>query len=234
MPGAPASSSRFGVIFDMDGLMLDTESIAKMCWERAFAQTGREMTGAMYASMIGRNKRDCIALLHAAYGDGFDFEATYAQCSVYYEEHVAEHGTPLKPGVRELLEELAAHGVPLAVATSTRGIKARARLEKAGLLPFFQAVVSGDEVAHGKPAPDIYLEAARRLGIDPARSFALEDSHAGIRAAHAAGLMVIMVPDLLPATEEIAKLTHRVLPSLHEARTILRAHAATPGANAAG
>jgi HAD superfamily hydrolase (TIGR01509 family) len=211
----------FGVIFDMDGLMLDTESIAKMCWERAFAATGREMTGAMYAAMIGRNKRDCIELLRAAYGDAFDFEATYAQCSVFYEEHVAAHGTPLKPGVRELLEELSASGVPLAVATSTRGNKARPRLEQAGLLKFFATVVAGDEVAHGKPAPDIYLEAVRRLGIDAARSFALEDSHAGVRAAHAAGLRVIMVPDLLPATEEIAKIAHRVIPSLHEVRAIL-------------
>jgi HAD superfamily hydrolase (TIGR01509 family) len=211
----------FGVIFDMDGLMLDTESIAKMCWERAFAATGRDMTGAMYASMIGRNKRDCVELLRAAFGDGFDFEATYAQCSGYYEEHVARHGTPLKPGVREVLGELSARGVPLAVATSTRGEKARVRLENAGLLRFFQTVVSGDEVAHGKPAPDIYLEAARRLGIDPARSFALEDSHAGVRAAHAAGLKVIMVPDLLPATAEIERLAHRVVSSLHEARALL-------------
>jgi len=211
----------FGVIFDMDGLMLDTESIAKMCWERAFASTGREMTGAMYASMIGRNKRDCIELLRAAYGDEFDFEATYAQCSVYYEEHVAEHGTPLKPGVRELLEELSARGVPLAVATSTRGNKARTRLEKAGLLPFFQTVVAGDDVARGKPAPDIYLEAVRRLGVEAAQSFALEDSHAGVRAAHAARLKVIMVPDLLPSTEEIEKLAHRVMPSLHEVRELL-------------
>jgi len=201
--------------------MLDTETIAKMCWERAFAETGRQMTGAMYAQMIGRNKRDCIALLEEAYGRGFDFETTYAQCSVYYEEHVARHGTPLKPGVRELLEELSALKVPLAVATSTRGPKARARLDSAGLLPFFQAVVAGDEVAHGKPAPDIYLEAARRLGIDPRLSFALEDSHAGVRAAHAAGLKVIMVPDLLPATDEIEKLAHRVMPSLHEVRAVL-------------
>jgi HAD superfamily hydrolase (TIGR01509 family) len=221
MSDAVDSPSATGVIFDMDGLMLDTESIAKMCWERAFASTGREMTGAMYASMIGRNKRDCIELLRAAYGDEFDFEATYAQCSVYYEEHVAQHGTPLKAGVRELLEELAGLGVPLAVATSTRGNKARARLEKSGLLQFFQTVVAGDDVARGKPAPDIYLEAVRRLGVDASRSFALEDSHAGVRAAHAAGLKVIMVPDLLPSTEEMEALAHRVMPSLHEVRVLL-------------
>jgi beta-phosphoglucomutase-like phosphatase (HAD superfamily) len=107
------------------------------------------------------------------------------------------------------------------VATSTRQPRAQQRLAQAGLLGFFAVVVAGDEVENGKPAPDIYLEAARRLGIDPARSFALEDSHAGVRAAHAAGLKVIMVPDLLPATEEIEKLTHRVVPSLDAVLAVL-------------
>lgn len=213
---------RFGVIFDMDGLMLDTESIAKSCWARAFAATGLAMPHELYLSMIGRNKRDGAELLRDAFGPGFDFEETYAQCSVFYEEHVSRHGTPLKPGVRELLEELSALRVPLAVATSTRNPKARQRLEQAGLLHYFSVVVAGNEITRGKPAPDIYLEAARLLGIDPAQSFALEDSHAGVRAAHAAGLKVIMVPDLLPSTEEMAKLAHRVAISLHEAREMMR------------
>jgi len=218
-PAFPAA--RAGVIFDMDGLMLDTEVIAKACWERAFARTGHTMTPEMYGLMIGRNKRGCAELLRGLIGPEFDFDATYTQSGLFYEEHIARHGLPLKPGVVELLRELAGRQVPLAVATSTRQPKAQERLEQAGLLGFFAAVITGDEVAHGKPAPDIYLEAARRLGIDPARSFALEDSHAGVRAAHAAGLKVIMVPDLLPATEEIAALTHRVVPSLQEVRGLL-------------
>ncbi len=220
---SPASPSipRGGVIFDMDGLMLDTESIAKTAWERAFALTGHTLTSDMFGGMIGRNKRDCAELLRQWFGADFDFGTTYRQCGMIYEELIAAQGLPLKPGVMELLRELAARGVPLAVATSTRQPKARQRLEQAGLLGFFAVVVAGDEVVNGKPAPDIYLEAARRLGIDPALSFALEDSHAGVRAAHAAGLKVIMVPDLLPATEEIEKLTHRVVPSLGEVLAVL-------------
>jgi HAD superfamily hydrolase (TIGR01509 family) len=225
MSPASAFPDGFGVIFDMDGLMLDTESIAKTCWERAFAEGGYDLTPELFLAMVGRNKRDCFDLLRATLGPDFDAEAVYARCGVLYEEHVAAHGTPLMPGVLELLGDLAALGVPLAVATSTRNPTARQRLEKAGLLPFFQTVVAGNEVAQGKPAPDIYLEAVRRLGVDAARSFALEDSHAGVRAAHAAGLKVIMVPDLLPATEEIARLTHRVVPSLREVRAVLDAAA---------
>jgi HAD superfamily hydrolase (TIGR01509 family) len=213
--------ARGGVIFDMDGLMLDTESIAQTAWEQAFARTGRTLTPEMFGRMIGRNKRDCAELMGEWFGADFDFGATYRQCGMIYEELIAAHGLPLKPGVMELLRELAARGVPLAVATSTRQPKARQRLEQAGLLGFFAVVVAGDEVVNGKPAPEIYREAARRLGIDPALSFALEDSHAGVRAAHAAGLKVIMVPDLLPATEEIEKLTHRVVPSLEEVLAVL-------------
>ena len=220
MDSTPAPG-RFGVIFDMDGLMLDTEAIARRCWERAFVSSGHAMTVALYASLIGRNKPDCVELLRAAFGPEFDFESTYAQSTVFFEEHVAQHGTPLKAGVLDVLRELSALGVPLAVATSTRNPKARLRLERAGLLAYFETVVAGDEVPCGKPAPDIYLEAIRRLGLDARQSFALEDSPPGVRAAHAAGLKVIMVPDLVPATEEIEALTHGVMPSLVEVRTVL-------------
>ena len=211
----------FGVIFDMDGLMLDTEAIAQVCWEQAFAAAGLALTPKLFLAMVGHNKRNCETMLRAEFGDALDFETIHAKCAVLFEEHVALHGAPLKPGVLELLGDLAALRVPLAVATSTRNPQARERLEQAGLLPFFETVVGGNDVEHGKPAPDIYLEAIRRLGIDATQSFALEDSHAGVRAAHAAGLKVIMVPDLLPATGEIAKLTHRVAPSLREVRAIL-------------
>jgi HAD superfamily hydrolase (TIGR01509 family) len=208
-----------GVIFDMDGLMLDTEAVARLAWRQASRLHGHEMTDALFESMIGRTERDGADLLRAQFGPAFNFEAAHGNCHSFYEEHISRHGLPLKPGVHEVLEELFSRRVPLAVATSTRNPVAALRLKDAGLARYFSVIVAGNEVARGKPAPDIYLEAIRRLGIDPAASFALEDSHAGVRAAQAAGLRVIMVPDLLPATAEIAALAHRVLSSLHEART---------------
>ncbi len=132
-----------------------------------------------------------------------------------YEEHVAREGLPLKPGVVELLGDLAARKIPLGVATSTRNPAASRRLEQAGLLQYFTVLITGDQITHGKPAPDIYLEAVRQLPIDPARSFALEDSHAGLN--------VIMVPDLLAPTPEIAQLTHTIAQSLHDVRTLFAA-----------
>ncbi|MEI9999868.1 MAG: HAD family phosphatase [Verrucomicrobiota bacterium] len=189
-----------GVIFDMDGLLLDSERIARDAWREASRRHGHDMPDGLFEAMIGRTKLDSEALLRDAFGPGFDFTRTYLLCADLYERHVQEKGLPLKPGVHEILAGLAARRVPLGVATSTRNPHATQRLEQVGLLGYFGVVVTGDQVARGKPAPDIYLEAARRLGLDPARSFALEDSHAGVRSAHAAGLRVIMVPDLLPPT----------------------------------
>jgi HAD superfamily hydrolase (TIGR01509 family) len=176
------------------------------------------MTDVLFSSMIGRPDWASAELLRTAFGPDFDLPAASATCHAYFEEYVDKHGVPLKPGVTELLGDLSARNVPLAVATSTRRIRARELLQQTGLAAYFRALVGGDEVPRGKPAPDIYLEAVRRLGINPKVSFALEDSHAGVRAAHAAGLNVLMVPDLLPATEEIAVLARCVLPSLHEAK----------------
>ncbi len=210
-----------GVIFDMDGLMLDTERVAKIAWQEASRRAGHDMPDTIFQSMIGRTKFDSVELLRAAFGPDFDFEQTYRACAALYEEHIAREGLPIKPGLVELLDDLSARQIPLGVATSTRNPVAAKRLEQAGLLKYFSVLVTGDQIARGKPAPDIYLEAIRQLKIDAATSFALEDSPAGVRSAHAAGLEVIMVPDLVAPTPEIAALTHAIAKSLHDARALL-------------
>ena len=218
MPLTPAT----GVIFDMDGLMLDTERVAKIAWQEAAHRAGYEMTDAVFTSLIGRRERDAIGLLRDAFGPSFDFHKTNSQCNALFNESIAQNGLPLRPGIRELLDELSARKVPVAVATSTQSPLAGQRLEQAGLRHYFSVLVTGDQVAHGKPAPDIYLKAIRDLGIDAATSYALEDSFAGVRSAHGAGLRVIMVPDLLQPTPEIAALTHSIAKSLHDVRQLIR------------
>jgi len=209
-----------GVIFDMDGLMLDTERVARIAWQEASRRAGHEMSDAVFESMIGRTKRDSIDLLHAAFGPDFDFEKSYLVCAALFEDLIARDGVPLKTGVRELLDDLSARKIPLGVATSTRNPHAAQRLEEAGLLKYFSVLVTGDQIARGKPAPDIYLKAVSELAIVPATSFALEDSPAGVRSAHGAGLNVMMVPDLVAPTPEIAALTHTIAKSLHEVRRL--------------
>jgi HAD superfamily hydrolase (TIGR01509 family) len=213
--------ARSGIIFDMDGLLLDTERVARIAWQQAAQEAGYDMTEAVFASLIGRREADSIELLRVAFGPEFDFHKSNARCNAIYEDYVTRHGVPVKDGARELLESLAARKIPLALATSTQSPLAQRRLEQAGLIKFFAEIVTGNQVTHGKPAPDIYIEAVRRLGIDAATSLALEDSHAGVRSAHGAGLRVIMVPDLVPPTPEIAALTHATVKSLDDARELL-------------
>jgi HAD superfamily hydrolase (TIGR01509 family) len=229
MPDFTSFPSGAGVIFDMDGLMLDTERIAKIAWQQAARLAGVDMSDALFASLIGRRETDAIGLLAEAFGPEFDFHQSQARCNALYQDYVARHSLPLKAGIRELLDELSRRSIPLAVATSTQNPVARQRLEQVGLLRYFSVLVAGNEIPHGKPAPDIYLEAVKRLGVEAATSFALEDSPAGVRAAHAAGLNVIMVPDLVPPTPEIAALTWRIADSLNDVHGWLTGHAVRTG-----
>ena len=215
-------SSPSGVIFDMDGLMLDTERIARLAWQEAARDAGFEMSDAVFSLMIGRSKRDSGELMREHLGPGFEFEKAHAATSVIFEKMVERDGLPLKPGVRELLDDLTARRVPLGVATSTRNPIAGVRLQQVDLLKYFAVLVTGEQISRGKPEPDIYLEAVRRLGIDASTSYALEDSFAGVRSAHGAGLQVIMVPDLLQPTPEITALTHAIAKSLHDVAQLLR------------
>jgi HAD superfamily hydrolase (TIGR01509 family) len=215
-------SPNSGVIFDMDGLMVDTERIAKLAWQEASRAAGYEMPDAVFSLMIGRSKRDSGELMRQHLGSGFDFERVHATTGIVFEKIIERDGLPLKPGIRELLTDLSARNIPLGVATSTRNPVASQRLEQVGLLKFFTVVVTGDQVTRGKPEPEIFLEAVRRLGIDARTSYALEDSLAGVRSAHGAGLRVIMVPDLLQPTPEIAALTHAMAKSLHDVPQLLR------------
>ncbi len=191
------------VLFDMDGLMLDTEPLAVRAWDEAAQAMGVTFDAAIARRMIGRNFHDCTALLHAESPAGYPVEAVLGRWHDAYDAIVLREGLAVKAGVFLLLDHLDAHGIPRAVATSTRRVRAEAKLRQSALLSRFGAVVGGDEVARGKPAPDIYLEAARRLGVTASACLVLEDSDAGVRGALAAGMTPIMVPDLLPPAADL-------------------------------
>ena len=204
------------VIFDMDGLMLDTEPLAARAWGEAAAMLGVDFDMSLAQGMIGRNFADCSAMLRARYVTPYPVDALLARWHAAYDAIVEREGLALKPGVHELLDWLEGAGIPRAVATSTRRDRACAKLARTALLPRFHEVVGGDEVAFGKPAPDIYVEAARRLGTIAATCLVLEDSEPGVRAALAAGMMPIMVPDLVPPSVDLVALDLIVLPTLHD------------------
>jgi HAD superfamily hydrolase (TIGR01509 family) len=211
------------VIFDMDGLMLDTEPLAARAWSDAASALGVEFDGALALALVGRNFADCGQMVRAHYGAEYPVDALLDRWHAAHDAIVALEGLALKPGVHELLDWLDTNAIPRAVATSTRLERARTKLRETALLSRFHELVGGDEIAHGKPAPDIHIEAARRLGVNAAHCVVLEDSEPGIRAALAAGMTPIMVPDLQPPSAELLALDLMVMPSLHDVLRYLRA-----------
>jgi HAD superfamily hydrolase (TIGR01509 family) len=202
----------------MDGLMLDTESLGARAWEEVAATRGIEFDAVVAQRLIGRTLADCRALILDHHGEDYPVDALMAGWNATFDALVEREGLALKPGLTELLDWLAERAIPQAVATSTRRSRARAKLEATGLWPRFAALVGGDEVARGKPAPDIFLAAARLLATPPKRCLVLEDSVAGLEAAAAAGIPAIMVPDLLPAPPSVAGVPPRVMRTLHDVR----------------
>jgi HAD superfamily hydrolase (TIGR01509 family) len=204
------------VVFDMDGLMFDTEAVAKKVWFEVTASRGLPVDEAFFLKFIGRRSQDSLRLLHEAYGAGFAAEAFQQEVSARIKEWIVLNGAPQKPGLPELLDRLDALKLPRAVATSTRRDGA---LKTLGTFAGgFLAIVTGDEVVHGKPAPDIFLLAAERLGVNPADCLALEDSELGVAAAASAGMKTIMIPDLIHPGEETRARAWKVMASLHEVR----------------
>jgi len=210
------------VIFDMDGLMIDSERVSIACWTQAAHELALPLADDFWLRFVGLGDRDCERLL-LQHIDAGQVAALFARCHDLYEARTQE-GLPLRPGILDLLQLLHDHGIARAVATSTRQPRASRKLAAAGLLSFFEVVVTSSDVAHPKPAPDIYLLAAQKLGKDPARCLALEDSPAGIRAAVGAGMTAIQVPDLVHPDDDLRALGHRIVDSLADAHTLLLPH----------
>lgn len=210
------------VIFDMDGLMFDSERIWRSLWGPTLAEFGLEEPPGMNRATFGTTGAVLVDAIRRCCGDGVDAEAVYRE---YYRVATErfKQGAPKKPGLDELLAWLSGQGVPMAVASSSPMAIVESELGAGGVKGCFAHIVSGQEVARSKPAPDIFLEAARRLGAGPARTLVLEDSFAGVRAGAAGGFVTVMVPDLHQPTDEVRALATRVCSDLHEVRRLLEA-----------
>jgi HAD superfamily hydrolase (TIGR01509 family) len=208
-------------IFDMDGLLLDSERPTRDAWEEVLTGMGLVYDHRLYLSAVGRDFSDTRVLLTQGHGPGFDFDAALAQVRQRLAETVGRTGYASKPGALELLDELSGRGIRCAVASSTAIEQIGQRLRRASLLDYFEVLAGGDEVRRGKPEPDIFLLAASRLGVTPQTCLVFEDSSYGAQGALAAGMGVVLVPDLKPPTEEVGRLALRILGSLEESPVFL-------------
>lgn len=215
---ARQSVRRFrAAIFDMDGLLVDSERVTLRAWIDAARALDCALAEADYLQVVGRASPESDAMLAAMLGGSAVFDRVQQEVAARLDDTGAEPMFPIKPGAAVLLHALRDAGVPCAVASSSRRDEIEHRLARVGVLHHFQALVGGNEVERGKPDPALYRLAAARLGVAPADCLAFEDSENGARAAQAAGVAVVVVPDLKHPCSEVAAGCHGVLPSLEAA-----------------
>ncbi len=209
------------IVFDMDGVLFDSERIYYRAWHRAGKKLGLPETDDCVTHCVGRNGSDIRDYLLESYGPQFPVNDFIEDIKAEFYEIVKSEGLPQKTGVRELLEWLTENHWKVGLATSSTGKTAERNLEMSCLSQYFKTIVTGDMIRHGKPDPDIYLLACSNLGVTPDGCYAVEDSSNGILSAYAAGLNVIFVPDMIKPPPEVERLIFRTFPSLVEAKAYL-------------
>lgn len=209
------------VVFDMDGVLFDTERLSMESWLALSAQYGIRDMETFYPRCIGLNNTDTRALVREYYGADFPYEEFSRAASLLFRERVKQNGLPVKEGARELLTFLKEQNWKIGLASSTRRQSVQSHLEETGLADYFSVVVGGDMVEHSKPRPDIYLLACAALNASPCECYAIEDSPNGIRSAHRAGMKPLMVPDLAAPDEEMRRLSHEIFQNLREVQSYL-------------
>lgn len=211
------------IVFDMDGVIFDSEKLYRKHWMITGAEYGiaedtmRELCNLIAGSTKERNEK----LMKSRFGEDFDYMTFREKTMTRMDADILANGVDLKPGVMELFQYLKEHGYKIGLATSTQKERAERNLMNAGILSYFDDVVYGGVVANGKPAPDIYLKACENLEIAPAEAIGIEDSINGVKSSAAAGLYTIMVVDLIEPTDEIRPLANEILDSLFDVIELL-------------
>lgn len=215
LPRRPAA-----VVFDMDGLLFDTEALYQEAMLLAAVEVGQQLAPDFFHRTVGLPWARVRCLFRSHFGSAFLVDEFHAAWVRHFWA-IAEIRLALKPGALELLDTLDRIRLPRAIATSSSHSTAERHLITHNLLGRFDQIVGHGDYAAGKPAPDPFLKAAERLGVEPRLCLALEDSHNGVRSASSAGMMTIMVPDLLEATDEVRELCTLVVADLHEVSRLL-------------
>ncbi len=205
-----------GVIFDMDGLMFDTEPVWGSCWVPVCSKYDLVVPDEMIPGVRGCAGETMLAALRKYLGDDAPVEKIWEDAKAYVANHIIEHGVTKKPGLDELLEYLHDCGLPMAVASGSIRPVIEANVANAGVAQYFDVLLSGESIGRGKPDPLIFQKTAELLGTDPRRTMVLEDSFNGVEAGHNGGFITVMVPDLAPPDDRIRSLATAVVDRLDE------------------
>lgn len=209
------------VVFDMDGVIFDSERAVMDCWTKIAEKYNIPNIEEPYNACIGTTKERTKEIMLEAYGTDFPYDEYAAEASRMFHEKYDNGNLPMKDGVVELLTFLKDKGKKIAIGSSTRKEIVVKELEWAGILEYFDVCIGGDMVKRSKPAPDIFLKACKELRIKPERAYVIEDSYNGIRAAKKGKLRPIMVPDLLPPNDEMKKLSVFICENLLKVKEFL-------------
>ncbi len=204
------------VVFDMDGVIFDTERLVLEGWAHTGKKHGIVGTDEVCRECLGTTYEISRQIFLNHYGADFPYEEYKEEMRSYFYQAI-EKEIPLKPGIQEILTELRKKNYKIGLASSTRRAVVLEELEKAELTEYFDVIIGGDLLKRSKPEPDIYLMACRELSVEPQKAYAIEDSYNGIRSAYAAGMRPIMVPDLMPPTQEMEEKSIVICSNLMEA-----------------
>ncbi len=217
-----AVNDKEAVIFDMDGVIFDSETLVFHCWNVVAEKYGIKNVEEACRECLGINAVETKERFLKRYGEDFPYDEYKREMSEMFHKTAANGGLEVKPGVRELLTFLKEHHYKIALASSTRKAVVESQLTAAGIIDYFDEIICGDMVKKSKPEPDIYLTAAEKIKVSPDKCYAVEDSYNGIRSAYRAGMDVIMVPDMLPANEEMEEICCNILDSLFQVIDLLQ------------
>lgn len=210
------------VVFDMDGVLFDTERLCLNSWNSVAEKQGLSGMEKVFEQCIGLNGNDTKELVLGHFGQDFPYDTFRVEASVWFWDYIEQNGLPLKPGVQEILCYLKQEGYRIGLASSTKYESVVSHLKRAGIIEYFSVIVTGDMVEHSKPNPDIYLMACEKLQVKPEEAYAIEDSFNGIRSAAAAGMKPIMVPDMVQPDAGMERLSVKICKDLIEVMNFLK------------
>jgi len=210
-----------GAIFDMDGTLFDSEKIYQSAWLATVKDFGKDRGEELVKEVSGSSEANCRKMIHEFYPD-VDVDKFFKQVVATAVKVFENDGVEMMKGVKEILTYFNEHGVKMAIASSSSIEVISRNIERADIKKFFSAVVSGESVEHGKPAPDIFLKAAEKINVPASDCYVFEDSFNGIRGAYAAGCVPVMIPDTVQPTDEIKKLCAAIYPSLTDALNAIK------------